>query len=163
MTLRTSSAALLLVWGSSLSAQGTSDPLTAQLSHLRPGQHMRIALHEERWTGTFHRVAGDTLYFGLAGEDPMRIPLNVIDTVWRATNGAGRGARIGGITGMVLGGLMGLAFMGVAADGGSVRPEQSVAALGVGGIIVGSLGAVVGLVVGAPFRGWARIYPSASR
>ena len=52
------------------------------LATFRDGDPIRVALLRSRWAGAFMSTRGDTLFFGTAGQPPMGLLLNAVDTVW---------------------------------------------------------------------------------
>ena len=157
-------ALALLLFLAAMPARGQGMPpappmdsvaLARALGELRPGQPIRVALLSARWVGNFDRVAGDTLYFGSAGDLPMGIRFNAIDTLWRRGSDGARWSTAGGVTLGVLFAAAG-AFMGNA-EGGGARQVMWGAVLG--GFLGGGIGSVLGGVLGSRRRVWHRVYP----
>lgn len=148
--------ALLFALPASAAAQAPGDSaLIRALGEFRPGQPIRVALLRSRWVGDFERVAGDTLYFGTAGQQPMAIRFNAIDTLWRQTSAKDRGSVIGGVTlGLVLGAVGVFAGSDEGGDAGQVVQGALI-----GGFLGAGIGSVVGGFVGSRSRLWIRVYP----
>ena len=133
---------------------GMSVPLIAAddaLSELREGDRIRLstpALDEQRSVAGLVGIEGDTLIVRLPDrQEPTRIPLSEVGKleVARGTKSRmGRGALIGGLAGMLLGGGAVAAHLG----GGGELGESSAVALVAGGLAAGSLlEGVVGLTI----------------
>ena len=124
---------------------GMSVPLIAAdgaLSELREGDRIRLstpALDEQRSVAGLVGIEGDTLIVRLPDrQEPTRIPLSEVGKleVARGTKSRmGRGALIGGLAGMLLGGGAVAAHLG----GGGELGESSAVALVAGGLAAGSL------------------------
>ena len=140
-----------------LPADTTASSLTRAIGGLRQGDVIRVALERARWVGQFERIGGDTLFFGTAGQQPMAIRLNAIDTLWRRTSAARRGSAIGAATFGLLGGLAG-AYLAGAYDGGWTTGR--VIQYSVVGALVGTaVGVMAGGLVGSTGRTWRRVHP----
>lgn len=129
---------------------------------LSQGQAIRIATQGGHSVGWFQGIRGDAVQLGARDRDPFTIPLSAVDTVWRRATRAGRGAKIGSVSGALLGGYAGMVFVGLAgAEGGATnRIGGAEVAGGLVGALAGAVsGGLLGAGIGAAFKYWKRIHP----
>ena len=144
-------------------AQASADSARARaLEAFQPGDRIRAALLSNRWTGSFERVTGDTLFFGTRGDIPMALRFSAIDSLWRGADARRRGAWIGGLTGVALGAYAGLVVIGLAgAEYG--QPKYITGDMVKGGVFgalgLGLVGLLTGEFIGKRIRTWRLVYP----
>ena len=118
---------------------------------LRPGTPVRVKLVSgpEGWVeGRLVSLTNDSLHLATSENDTLDIP---VDTILRARtrlrkSAAGRGAIVGGIVGASAG--LGLGIAMTQDDFFQATPAEVV----VSTVMTGACGAVLGLIVGAPFH-----------
>ncbi len=139
-------------------SSATMEDQARALARLRPRDQVRVFARGDRLIG---RLAGTTAGDLWLTEDSAEqtVPLAAIDSVLVGRSAAGRGALIGAISGLVLGGLAG--FVALQNQPLEDTPEWVVPAFGAGSGMV--LGALVGLLIGAGSRRWVRAYPAPDR
>jgi hypothetical protein len=131
------------------------------LDRIRTGETVRVVLLLERWTGALQHVGGDTLFIASRGQLPMGIRFNAIDTLWRRSSHARRGAWIGGVTGLLAGGYVAaiLARMSEAETGSDDVVVTAIPAGFLGAAGGAAIGALTGGLIGSGFRRWQLVFP----
>ena len=157
-------SALLSIGVSSTSpAQMARDSIALlAVEGLSQGETIRIAAQGGYSVGWFQGMRGDAVQLGARNREPLTIPLSDVDTVWRRATRAGRGAKIGVVSGALLGGYAGMVFIGLAgAEGGSTNRigGNEVAGGLVGALAGAATGALLGAGIGAAFKYWKRVDP----
>jgi hypothetical protein len=131
------------------------------LATVAPGTFLRVRFDSDTWEGGSWRVTADSLVLGTAAA-AQPLPLGSIAAVDERRARSGRGARIGGIVGAV----MGATALAIAArssdDDGFCESDCGVGStfpVLIGGALGGALaGAFLGAVTGSFFPAWVPVY-----
>lgn len=129
-------------------------PAAVQLSRIKPGTTVRLyvgaRLVEGRWEG----VHGDSARLG-AGRHHPTVALADIDSAKAYVDAATTGALIGA---GVLGAAGALAAAAVVGGMCESSDCDVAGALLLGGAVGGTLGSIIGGLLGLPGNGWGRVY-----
>lgn len=141
--------------GATAQMLGPQDSLVgAALARLQPGKGIR--LHTAglgRLEGKFASLTDSTVTLGMAPGE-MKVALAGIDSLWQRGSATGSGALLGGLTGGIL-----LGGLGVAVCSDYDCSGGQVGAFAVGALVGFAGGAVVGGLIGATIPKWHRRVP----
>jgi hypothetical protein len=149
----------------SLAAAGQPpSALLLALDRIKPASRIRIAAPELGvLEGTLGSRSGQTLLL-LSPSGAREVPIESVRTLWVRGRATGRGAKVGGITVGILGGValpLLVAFACAVSEGGchNDSSERYVGAAVIGAAGGGAIGALVGAGVGAAFPKWHQRFP----
>jgi hypothetical protein len=163
------SAALIVVVGTGASAAAAAgqefggsplDMRLAKIARLEPNRGIRIWLPEgNRIDGRFIGSLRDTLIIA-TDTRTVRVPLNLVDVLWIRQRATAKGAKIGGISGTLVGAALGgLIAIFIQSDcdtgdcgGDALRAVGGMSVLGAAG------GTALGAVIGSRTWEWDRRY-----
>ena len=109
--------------------------------------------------GQLLRVERDTVVMTTDGAQLRKVPATAVTEVFTRYRQFGRGAIIGGVTGGVVVGLLGIAAVAGFCEQPDGCKGDYPTAFFFGGAIGGSAGALIGAGIGALTFGWRRIFP----
>jgi hypothetical protein len=145
---------MVLVTPRASQAQSTRDSgIVRALSQIPGGAPIRVALLRSRWTGAYMGTRGDSVFLGVAGQPPMVVLFNAVDTLWRSERATKTLARRGALWTGLAGGVA-MAVVGANVGGG----EDAVPVGLVGAAVGAASGAIVGAVIGSRLRHWRRVF-----
>ena len=127
---------------------------------LPEGRTVKILRASGTTVGRYSGLAGDSLALLTGDGPPTTLALDDVKAAWSRKHQAGKGAMIGGIAGVVLGGLLGAGASSVCeAEVGDCGSTAGM--IIVGGLGGAAIGAGLGALIGAAIPGWKPIAPAA--
>ena len=124
-------------------------------TRLSLGTEVRVAAGGRYLRGALAGVTDADAVVIYARDGRAVLPLAAVDTLWVRRSFAGRGARMGAVTGGIgLGALGAVAAVGLGGRGGEI-----VQLIGVGAAVGTAGGALLGAAVGGLVRRWERRHP----
>jgi hypothetical protein len=153
--------AFLVLPAMTLAGQKPAHPtLDSALSRLPIEGSIRVATLGTRSQGLLREITADSIRIGY-GPAERTFAIARIDTLWTDRRGTARGARIGAITGMASGGVLGFLAVLMLCDSRStcIDDADNFLGLGLGAAVGAAGGALVGALIGSAGREWRRIHP----